>query len=142
MRVRSKKILEYIRAKGIPLHDENAVKITKAEYMRDYKRAWKKGNQRPRKELRPCFTLKEYASLKLAASEAGYKNPTNYAKSIVLASVNSIPIIPNRDSLYEALQQVGMAVTLMQNGSDPMAAFNSMLNAEKILLEYLLKYPQ
>ncbi len=137
MKIQSKKLYQYLLEQGVLDSSAEEIQAAKIRYRRIYKRKWKEDRQIPYKEVRPCFTLKEYASIRAVAKEAGFKNATTFAKQLVLSSAQGQSLIPNKDVLLSALQHIGMAATTLLNTANPHMVEVQLLKAEEILLNYL-----
>jgi hypothetical protein len=137
MKIQSKRLHQYLLEQGVLDGSPEEIGAAKIRYRRNYKKQWKQEQQLPFKEVRPCFTLKEYSSIKAIAKEAGFKNATAFAKQLVLSSAEGQSLIPNKDVLLSVLQHIGMAVTTLLNKANPHMVETQLLKAEEILLNYL-----
>lgn len=128
MKVRSKKLWQYLADCNLLNASEVEIATAKVKYRRLYKTEWKQNRTKPEKEIRPVFSLREYMELKVKASEMGMK-PTRYLKSLAISSLNSGSMAPNKEALNRVMQLITQAVTT--NDTKPIA------DAEQLLLNYI-----
>lgn len=107
MKIRSQKLYSYLQTTGTLDKAPEDIALAKKEYRRIYKRNWKQ-IQRPRKELRIEFTIKQYDIIKLKAMACGQR-PTTYARSVILSATEQQRHIICRDTLLLILQLVSRA---------------------------------
>lgn len=130
MKIRSKKLLQYLLEKNIDFQDKEVLAQAKSQYRAKYKRDWAK-TAKKNKVIKPSFTLFEFIELTKRADLMGM-NPTVYVREIVLSYQSNIELIPHREKLLQILQFISMAIR--QNNSE------YLYQAEEHLLEYLKKY--
>ena len=129
-KVRSKRLYQFLIDRGALNASKEEIMKVKAEYRKLYKKAWKKKRNVPRKEIRPCFSLKEYLDIQVKAHELGVC-PTRYVKQVVLSGLHGKALVPHTNVLKKVLQLLGIA----QNSYGDAVA--SLPEAEKLLFEYL-----
>lgn len=135
MKTRSKALWKYLFEKGVLEGTDEEIAEAKAEYRRQYKRMWKERRVKV-KELRPCFTLKEYDLIQKTAKQTGLK-PTTFARELLLAQSGNTDFIPNKGMLLQALQYITIvAIELSKNTTDK-TSIEIIEKAEKLLLNYL-----
>lgn len=137
MKVRSKALLQFLMDRKLLGASEQEIVQGKREYRKLYKAEWKRNRQKPVRELRPQFTLKQFVELKAIASGLGYKHPTKYLKQLALSQVSGMPLVKNPDVLRQALQHIGIAISLGAQKSNPQAIQERITEVEKILLQYV-----
>lgn len=136
MKVRSKALWAYLVQNGVLDKDEATIARVKKLYRKEYKQKWKKERRLKKFELRPCFTLKEYTAIQVAAKRAGLK-PTTFAREILLATAANTEPIPNKPILFKALQFVTIAAISLSKAGTAIHILESIETAEKLLLQYL-----
>jgi hypothetical protein len=129
-------LFQYLSERGLLHASDEAIHAAKRAYRAEYTRKWAK-QRPPRKDVRPKLSLKQYAALKVLATEQGFKSPTAYTRQCIIAALDGQQLIPNRDLLLQALQQVGMAAAIIAQNGNPHAVAGHIQNAEHILRKYL-----
>lgn len=129
-KIRSKKLFEYLQSVGVLSQGAEAIAKARKEYRKRYKREWKKNRNVPIKEIRPCFSLKDYLDIQVRACEFGV-SPTSYVKQVVLLELNNKKMVPHIGELKKVLQLLGIA----QNSYGDMVV--CLPEAEKLLLDYI-----
>lgn len=111
MRIKSKALWQYLKDRELheAAPDDPAVQSAKTQYRKDYKRDWKKSRV-PKKEMRIEFTLAQHVDIRLRATEL-HSKPTAYCRKLILAAVESLPVIHNREQLEKVFQLLGMSLT-------------------------------
>jgi len=140
MRIRSKKLWQYlIETNALNGTEEDIIKA-KVQYRKMYKREWKKKQRLPKKELHPVFSLKEFHIIKLKANKVGL-HPSTYVKQIVIASLQSTDLLPNKEQLQKVLQLISISVISLKSNQLNLSQIAIQLEeAEKLLLQYLHLY--
>lgn len=128
MKVRSKRLWQYLSDCNLLNASEEEIALAKVKYRRLYKTEWKQNRTKPEKEIRPMFSLREYMELKIKASEMGMK-PTRYLKSLALSSIHSGSLAPNKEALTRVMQLITLAVTTKDT--------KPINDAEQLLLNYI-----
>jgi len=131
MKIRSKKLYQYLLESGVLNGTPEAIGMAKLAYRNAYKKAWKQ-QSRPRKEIRFIVTLKQFESIKIKASEYELR-PATYSRSVILQAAEGSLVIPHRDQLLKVLQLVSMATIASER-----SVLNSLLSAQLAEVEYLL----
>jgi len=135
MKVRSKKMWEYLSQAGVLESPEELIMQAKFDYRRLYKRTWKK-NIKKCKELRPTFTKIEFDGILERAKLYGL-HPTTYARDLILSNQSDISLIPKKSELQGILQAISMAENALSKDKDSAEANELLLKAESMLLTYL-----
>jgi len=137
MKIRSKALWQYLSDTGALNGTEEDIAKAKAEYRKVYKRIWKRNNQMPRKEMRPCFTLKEYHELQILAKNAGM-NPTSFFKQQVLSAFCISESKQERSKLLEALHHISVcSIGLDKSNIGTTDLQFNIRKVEELLLQYL-----
>src|SRR6185312_2530451 len=131
MKIRSKALYAYLFEARVLNGTPDEIDRAKREYRRQYKRSWKQ-IKRPRKELRIEITLKQYAVITAAAFTSKLK-PTNYARQVLLAAVDTGASSISKDEVLAVLQSVSMAYNALYHGLIPNALSHTS-QAEKQLI--------
>lgn len=135
MKVRSTKLWEYLKERGLLEASPEDIAKAKADYRRMYKKVWKQ-NKIPKRELRPGFTLREYSEIKIRAKEM-HLTPTAYIKLLTLNSIANKATIPQRELLLAVLQRVSIAAIAVMKDESKRHIEEYVSNAETLLLHYL-----
>ena len=136
MKIRSRAIYQYLLNANVLNGTEEAIAEAKREYRKQYKRQWKQA-KRPRKEIRIEFTIKEYGTIKLKATEYDQR-PTTYARSVILSATEQQHHIVGRDTLLLILQLVSRAaIGTTKNMMTLREIAELLLQAETLLIRYL-----
>jgi hypothetical protein len=136
MKVRSRKLYEYLLQAGVLNGPDESIAQCKKDFRKQYKKLWKQ-RKKPRKEIRFELSLKEFQALQLQARVYDLRH-TTYARQIVLASVEQSPFIPYRDVLHKVLQLISMAAIASGKGGVTMEELSAwLMQAETELLHYL-----
>lgn len=128
-RIRSIRLYTYLVECNIDFNDHKAMAEAKQNYRRAYKREWKKGTAKRRKEIRPLFTEQEYTELCKRSKILGLK-PTTYVRELVLTNQQNRELVPNKHILLELLQCISMMANEHRENT-------SLAYAEQLLLHYL-----
>lgn len=132
-KIQSKKLFEYLLSQGVLFSTDEEIQHAKKTYRKLYKKQWKQNRKLPKKEIRPGFTLREYGDIKIRAHKMEL-TPTEYARQIVLMSVQNNYILPKRG----VLERVAQLIYIAQNSY---ADFSYCIpEAERLLLAYLDEY--
>jgi hypothetical protein len=130
--MRSKALWKYLSDAGVLDGSEEEIQTAKKAYRRMYKREWKRKQQIPKKEIRPLFTLREYADIMRKAKDKD-KSPTAYGKQLILASLDIHSPIQDRAVLLEILSHISMSVIALSRGDTSNLQFH-LEAAERMLL--------
>lgn len=137
MKIRSKALWQFISDTGALNGSEEDIAKAKAEYRKIYKRNWKRNRQIPQREMRPCFTLKEYREIWLKANEAGM-NPTSFFKEQVLCILTNTISKKDREMLLQVLQCISVcSIGLEKSNIDLTELQFNISKAEELLIQYL-----
>lgn len=137
-KVRSKALWKFLFEKGVLEGTDEEIQQAKREYRKQYKKVWKQ-SRRKIKEIRPCFTVKEYNTIQQVAQKAGLK-PITFAQQVLLAHAEGNAFIPNRDILLQVLQNISIvAIHLVKQF--PKENYTLLIEkAEQLLLHYLFSH--
>lgn len=131
VKIRSEKLWQYLSNAGVLNGSKEEISKAKMDYRRKYKWEWSQNRKSLEREIRPFFSIKEYMDIKVKAFEVGL-HPTQYLKELALVAIATKQIAPNKDILKKVLQKITMTLT-----SDNT---NHLMEAEKLLLDYIQKY--
>jgi hypothetical protein len=135
--MRSKALWQYLEDRGILNGSAEDIAQAKAEYRKEYKRAWKTTNTRKNKFILIKLNKGQYSEL-CKRARLYNQNPTKYASEVILTAQENRNHIPHRPALLTILQEVGIAITYNKSGNKN-EVDELLLQAEKKLLEYLNK---
>src|SRR5574338_608523 len=107
MKIRSKALYQFLVDTGAIDGTKEEVEAAKKEFRRRYQRE----NKRKRKALQPdiriSLTHRELFEIKVKAIECGMSY-TDYIKQTVLSTLTNTLVIPNRSTLEQILQSLGI----------------------------------
>lgn len=134
--IKSPALRQYLEEHGYLNKSTEEVALGKLEYRREYKKRWRMERNRRKKELRLTLTFEEFKILAHYAKKSGI-NPASYARHAVIQMTKS-SITVNRSLLNRILRDVGIGISLLENGSEATEALGILIKAERELTSYLI----
>ncbi len=142
-KIRSTELFNYLNNKGVLGRSETEIALAKKEYIKKYKRDWKRNRLKKKPEIRPNFTPKEYELITNASKARGLTKP-DFLRQCGLTVASQTDIISNKDKLLVILQKLSIAGIKVSNkksspfyDSEIKDADNLLQECERLLMIYL-----
>lgn len=141
MKTRSKALYQFLLESGAINGIKEDIAEAKRLYRQRYLMQWRQNQSDLCKEIRFSITKRDYYAIKVRAISQRLK-PASYAKQIVIASLSNTPVIPDRKTVEEVRQSIGIAYSLFlqKNKFGNISEWDveqHLIRAERLLAEYL-----
>lgn len=135
MKSKNSPLYKYLKDNNVLGKSKEEVKEAKAQYRKEYLKAWHQQRRKETNDIRIRFSPFEFSEIREKAKKLGI-SPTSYSKQLILKENQLEIVIPHKEILQNLVQKLGiLGMSILRNGS--LKTYEEIEEIENSLIEYL-----
>ncbi len=135
MKSKNSPLYQYLKNNNVLGKSKEEVKEAKAQYRKEYLKAWHQQRRKETNDIRIRFSPFEFSEIKEKAKKLRI-SPTSYSKQVILKENQLEIVIPHKEILQNLVQKLGiLGMSILRNGS--LETYEAIEEIENSLIEYL-----